>query len=141
MNFERFLVNHTKELKMSTSENKEFLRKYFEALSGKPKPASVVDEYVAEQPLKDHIADAEIGFPKYILEPVEMIAEGDKVAVKARLVGTHLGLFNGIPATGRKVDMLFQITYQIRDGKIIDHWMLVDGMEMMQQLGLVPQQG
>ena len=124
---------------MDTSENKTFIRKYLDALSGKPKPLSIVDQYVAEQPLKDHITAAETGFPEYILEPVEMIAEGDKVAVKARLKGTHQGLFNGIPATGRTVDMLFHITYQIRDGKIVDHWMLIDGMEMMQQLGLMPQ--
>ncbi len=124
---------------MSISENKAFVLKYLEALSGKPKPASVVDQFVAEQPLKDHVAGAEVGFPEYVLEPVEMIAEGDKVAVKARLKGTHLGPFNGIPATGRKVDLLFHITYQIRDGKIVDHWMLIDGMEMMQQLGLIPQ--
>jgi len=125
---------------MTTIENKEFVRKYLEALSGKPKPASVVDRYVSDQALKDHIAGAETGFPEYILEPVEMIAEGDKVALKVRLKGTHLGIFNGIPATGRKVDTLFHITYQIRDGKIIDHWMLIDGLEMMQQLGLIPQQ-
>ena len=124
---------------MTTLENKEFVRKYLEALSGKPKPASVVDRYVSEQMLKDHIAGAEAGFPEYILDPVEMVAEGDKVSVKARLKGTHLGVFNGIPATGREVDLLFHITYQIRDGKIIDHWMLIDGMEMMQQLGLIPQ--
>lgn len=125
---------------MTTIENKEFVRKYLEALSGKPKPASVVDQYVSEQELKEHIAVAETGFPEYILEPLEMIAEGDKVALKARLKGTHLGIFNGIPATGRKVDLLFHITYQIRDGKITDHWMLMDDMELMKQLGLIPQQ-
>jgi predicted ester cyclase len=125
---------------MSTAETKEFVRKYLKALSGKPKPASVIDQYVAEQPLKDHILAAEIGFPEYFLEEVEMIAEGDKVAVKARLKGTHLGDFNGIPPTGKKVDLLFHITYQIRDGKIVDHWMLLDSMELLQQLGLMQQQ-
>ncbi len=67
---------------MPQSENKEFLRKYFAALSGKPKPAAVVDQFVTEQTLKDHIAGAEVGFPEYILSRGEMIAEGDKVAVK-----------------------------------------------------------
>ncbi len=123
---------------MSTDENKAFVRKYLEAISGKPKPATVVDQYVAEQPLKDHIVATEVGFPEYVLEPVEMIAEGDKVAVKVRLKGTHLGPFNGMPATGRKVDMLIHLTYQIQDGKIVDHWMLVDGVEMLQQLGMFP---
>ena len=124
---------------MSTVENKKFVIEYLAAISGKPKPDAVVDRYVAEQPLKDHIAGAEAGFPEYAMEAVDMIAEGDQVAVKARLKGTHLGLFNGIPATGRKVDLLFHITYQIQDGKIVDHWMVLDSMEMMQQLGLFPQ--
>jgi hypothetical protein len=41
---------------MNAQENKEFIRKYFEALSGKSKPPELVDQYVAEQLLKDHIA-------------------------------------------------------------------------------------
>jgi hypothetical protein len=41
---------------MNAQENKEFVRKYFEALSGKPKPPELVDQFVVEQLLKDHIA-------------------------------------------------------------------------------------
>jgi predicted ester cyclase len=123
---------------MSTSENKNFVRKYFEALSGKPKPAVLVDQYVSEQPLKDHIAGAEAGFPLYEFLAEEMIAEGDSVAVKARLRGTHQGEFNGIPATGRSVDIPFHITYKIVNGKIVDHWMVLDSLVLLQQLGVMP---
>ncbi len=125
---------------MSVTENKEFVSKYLAALSGQPKPAEVVDQYVAEQPLKDHIAQSEAAFPQYILEAEDMIAEGDQVAVKARLRGTHLGAFNGIPATGRQVDVPFHITYRIKDGKIVDHWMVLDSLVLLQQLGVIPQQ-
>ena len=41
---------------MNMQGNKRFIRKYFEELSGKPKPPELVDQYVAEQLLKDHIA-------------------------------------------------------------------------------------
>ena len=41
---------------MSTQENKDLIRQYTEALSGKPKPSAIVDLYVAEQLLKDHIS-------------------------------------------------------------------------------------
>jgi predicted ester cyclase len=125
---------------MSASQNKEFISKYFAALSGQPKPEKIVNQYVEEQPLKDHIAQAEAGFPQYQLIAVDMIAEGDQVAVKARLVGTHRGEYNGIPATGRSVDVPFHITYRIKGGKIVDHWMVLDSMVFLQQLGIVPQQ-
>ena len=125
---------------MSVSQNKEFIRKYFAALSGKPKPENIVNQYIEEQPLKDHIAQAEAGFPLYQVIADDMIAEGDQVAVKARLVGTHQGEYNGIPATGRTVDVPFHITYRIKDGKIVDHWMVMDSMVFLQQLGIVPQQ-
>ena len=125
---------------MSVSQNKEFIRKYFAALSGKPKPENIVNQYIEEQPLKDHIAQAEVGFPLYQVIADDMIAEGDQVAVKARLIGTHRGEYNGIPATGRTVDVPFHITYRIKDGKIVDHWMVMDSMVFLQQLGIVPQQ-
>jgi hypothetical protein len=125
---------------MSAIENKEFIQKYFAALSGLPKPPEVVNKFVEEQPLRDHIAQAEAGLPEYVLVAEDMIAEGDQVAVKARLIGTHLGTYNGIPATGKKVDILFHITYKIENGKIVDHWMVFDTLVFLQQLGIVPVQ-
>jgi predicted ester cyclase len=125
---------------MSAIENKESIRKYFAALSGLPKPPEVVNEFVEEQPLRDHIAQAEEGLPEYELVAEDMIAEGDQVAVKARLIGTHLGTYNGIPATGKPVDIPFHITYKIENGKIVDHWMVFDTLVFLQQLGIVPVQ-
>ena len=123
---------------MSTQENKDFVRRYLEAISGKPKPESVVNLYVAEQPLKDHIAMAEAGFPLYSIDIEELIAEGDLVSVRGRLRGTHKGPFMGTPPTGKSIDAPIFLTYRIAGGKIVDHWMLVDNAAIMQQLGLVP---
>jgi len=123
-----------------SAENKELVRNYFVAISGQPKTIELINQYVDEQPLRDHILQAETGFPQYVLESEDMIAEGDQVAVKARLRGTHLGTFNGIPATGRNIDVPFHITYRINKGKIIDHWLIMDSLVLLQQLGVMTQQ-
>ena len=122
---------------MSAQENKEFIRRYLEALSWKPKPESVVNVYVADQSLKDHIAASEAAFPHYGIDSEQMIAEGDLVSVIGRARGTNTGPFMGIPPTRKSFNVPIHITYRVSDGKIIDHWMLVDNAAMMQQLGLV----
>jgi predicted ester cyclase len=123
---------------MNAQESKDFIRKYFEALSGKTKTPELVDQYVAEQPLKDHIAMNEAAFPGYELEVERMIAEDDLVAVIGRAKGTHTGLFMGMPPTGKSWDVPIHITYRIEDGKIVDHWMVIDTASFMQQLGMMP---
>jgi predicted ester cyclase len=125
----------------STAEtNKAFVLRYLQALSGKPKPASLVDQYIADsdQALKEHIAAAEAAFPLYRLDVEEIFADGDAVIVRFMLRATHEGNFMGIPATGAKVEVPGVIIYRIAGGKIVDHWMLTDNMAMMQQLNALP---
>jgi predicted ester cyclase len=124
---------------MNTQENKAFIQRYFAALSGKAKTPDLVDQFVADQALKDHIAGAEEGFPKYDFIADHIIAEDDMVSVIGRFGGTHTGSFMGIPATGKSfADVPIHITYKVEGDKIVDHWMLVDNMALMQQLGLMP---
>jgi predicted ester cyclase len=122
---------------MSSIENKVFIARYFAALSGKPKPAETVAEYVSEKALEQHIAIFEAAFPQYELFADEMIAEGDKVAVCARFRGTHKGDLMGIAPTSKEVTLPFIIVYQITDGKISGHTMAIDQMSLMKQLGVV----
>jgi hypothetical protein len=82
---------------MSTEANKKLVQQYFKAISGKPKPDSVLDLYLSDQPLKEHIAAAEVSFPSYGIEALEMIAEGDLMAVRGRLFGTNSGPLGNIP--------------------------------------------
>jgi predicted ester cyclase len=123
---------------MNTQENKELIRAYFQALNGKPKPPELVDQYVAEQPLKDHIAMYEAAFPEYGLLVEQMIAEDDLVSVIGRASGTHNGPFMGMPPTGKSWDVPIHITYQVKNRKIVDHWLVVDTAAFMQQLGMIP---
>lgn len=123
---------------MSANENKEFVRRYLDAINGKPKTAAIMDLFIAEQPLKDHIAAAEAAFPLYRLDADEIVAEGDLVCLRGWVRGTSLGSFMGIPPTGKNVEFSIYITYKIAGGKIVDHWMLTDNMTLMQQLGVAP---
>ena len=123
---------------MSAQENKDFIRRYLGALSGKPKPPELVDQFVAEQPLKDHIATYEAAFPKYEMEIEKLIAEEDLVSVIGRARGTQNAPFMGMPSMGKFFDIPIHITYRIDAGKIVDHWMVVDTLAYMQQLGFIP---
>jgi predicted ester cyclase len=126
---------------MNAQENKEFIRKYIEAISGNLKTAELVNEYVAEQSLKDHIAMNEEAFPKYEMRIEKLIAENDLVSVIGQAAGTHKGPFMGVPPTGKSWEVPFQITYRVDQGKIVDHWLVMDTAAFMQQLGLIPSAG
>jgi len=52
--------------------------------------------------------------------------------------GTHQGEFQGIPATGKAVEVWLMVTSRIADNKIVEEWQLVDTLSMLQQLGVIP---
>jgi steroid delta-isomerase-like uncharacterized protein len=68
----------------------------------------------------------------------DVIAEGNKVAVRHRLVGTHRSAFQGIPPTGRPVNVRAIATFHVADGKIAETWLDADLLGMLQQLGAIP---
>jgi steroid delta-isomerase-like uncharacterized protein len=68
----------------------------------------------------------------------EMIAEGDLVATKKTFAGTHTGEFNGIPATGKRLEIQYVDFLRLRDGLITEHWLSMDQLSFMQQLGVIP---
>ncbi len=118
-------------------ENKSFIINYFNALSGKTKTPELCDYFMTDKKLKEHIIFFEGIFPQYELFGDELTAEGDKVVVRARAKGIHKGEFNGIPPTKKQVEFPFIASYTIKDGKIVDHWLLADQMTLMEQLGVV----
>ena len=114
--------------------NKAFIQEYFNALSGHDKTAEVVGRYVADAALAQHIADAERAFPGYQLIPQQVIGEGDMVAVRAQFHGVQRGAFAGVDATGKEVSAGMMIIYQIANRKIVNHWMQLDMLSLLQQL-------
>ncbi|MBT8260946.1 MAG: ester cyclase [Bacteroidia bacterium] len=121
---------------MIALSNKDLVREYWEAISGKEKTPALNDMYVSDEELKGHIAFFEAAFPKYKLLADDVICENDKVVVRARFKGVHKGDLMGISPTGKEVEVPFSIIYQIADGKICKSWLFIDQMELMNQLGV-----
>jgi steroid delta-isomerase-like uncharacterized protein len=76
-------------------------------------------------------------FPDCHVTVDDMIAEGDRVVTKKTFTGTHTAELNGIPPTGKRVSIQYVDILRLRDGKIIEHWLSMDQMNFMQQLGVL----
>ena len=74
-------------------------------------------------------------FPDFQLVEEDMFAAGDRVAVRFRFTGTHLGEFLGTPATGKRVDYQSYEIYRIADGKIAEEWICSDLLTILTQIG------
>ena len=75
-------------------------------------------------------------FPDFSHSIEELISEGDKVVLRAIDRGTHQGEFNGIPATGKTIEMGVIAIFYFKDGKIVEAREEMDMMGLMQQLGM-----
>ena len=71
----------------------------------------------------------------------DMVAKGDKVAVRGTVKATHTGDLMGIPPTGKEVAVPFLIIYRIAESETVAHWMASDQLGLMQQLGVIPPMG
>ncbi len=69
----------------------------------------------------------------------DMIAEGDQVVTKKTFTGTNTGEFGGVPATGRGVSLQYVDIMRVHDGRIVQHWLSMNQLTWMQQLGLIPE--
>lgn len=77
-------------------------------------------------------------FPDLNIAVEDLIAEGDRVAARVTIMGTHQGELMGIPPTGKRVEVSSIDIIRFEDGKAAEHWGETDIMSMMQQLGVVP---
>ena len=78
------------------------------------------------------------GMPDLRVVIEDMIAEGDKVATRYTLEGTHEGELFGVPPTGRRLSIKSISVERVSEGKIREHWRITDTLDMMQQLGVIP---
>ena len=77
-------------------------------------------------------------FPDLHFAIEELVAEGDTVAGRLTMSGTHEGPLMDIPPTGRSVRQNHMHFVRFRDGKAIEHWGVRDDLSMMRQLGVIP---
>jgi steroid delta-isomerase-like uncharacterized protein len=135
---------------MSIEHHKEIARRFIEEVFGGRSES--VDELVAEdfqghswgemppgrEPLRAAMARVSQGLSDHWMRIDDVIAEGDKVAVRLRSHARHTGTFMGMPATGREYTITETHVFRIADGKVAEHWRDADMLGLMQQLGGLP---
>lgn len=137
---------------MSTEENKAVVRRWNEDFWNKDNPDAIEElcatNYVLHgappgvapgfEGMKQAHAMHHAGFPDMHFTIEDMVAEGDKVATRFTLRGTHKGEWAGIPPTGKQVTMTGMEITRFEGGKYRETWLTMDMLGMMQQLGAVP---
>jgi steroid delta-isomerase-like uncharacterized protein len=145
-------------MKASTDETRAAARRFYEVLNTAMRTGdmSVLDDVVAVdavdhnpvpnmKPGRAGIAEAFLEmrawFPDVTFTVEDVIADGDKAAVRFTIRGTHRGAMQGIQPTGKKV-VLKVIDFHRFDGKQLqERWGESDRLSLYQQLGVDPPRG
>ena len=88
--------------------------------------------------VKRNIETYRAAFPDLEWTIDDVIAEGDRVALRLTLRGTHRGPFRGIAPTGKHVTMREMVFSRIVDGKLHTGWFQADSLGLRVQLGAIP---
>ena len=111
-------------------------------------PAFFAPEFIAHRPEGDMSLEGFLqyqisrftAFPDTSCTVEDIITEGQKVMVRLIIRGTHLGMFRGLPATGKKIEVGGISINRCAGGKIVEGWSYLDTLGMMQQLGVISSQ-
>jgi steroid delta-isomerase-like uncharacterized protein len=77
-------------------------------------------------------------FPDLSVVVEDMIGEGDRVLARYVFSGTQDGEYNGLPPTGRRVEVTGMAIWRIAGGQIVETWVIFDVYGLLQQLGVIP---
>jgi len=141
---------------MSVEENKAIVRRFYEEIWNKG-DMTTADELIASniidhdqnpqtrvrgpESLKQLATSVRTTFPDIHFTVEDEIGEGDRVAVRWTMRGTHKGEFMGMAATGRQVRVEGIHFWRVAGDKIVEVWVNRDNLGMMQQLGVIPPMG
>ena len=139
---------------MTTSDPKAIVRRFIDEvfLHGR---FDSVDELVTEDftphnwgptppgrdGLKQTIERVSAGLSDTSMTIEDVIAEGDRVAVRLTSSATQSGPFMGLPPSGKRYEIEEIHWFRLRDGQITEHWHQADFLGMLRQLGAMPDGG
>lgn len=141
---------------MTTQENGAITRRWFEELN--KGNLAVADEiyaanYILHDPnnpldlppgpegVKQFLSPFITAFPDTQGTIEDLVTEGDKVAVRFTIRGTHQGEFQGIAPTGKQVTMTGISIIRFTGGQMVEEWQNADILGMLQQVGAIPLPG
>jgi steroid delta-isomerase-like uncharacterized protein len=132
---------------MGEQENKDVVQRFIDEVFVRGS-AAAVDELVADDFVghtwgpspsgREYLKEAQkrlatvLANPEFTIE--DMIAEGDRVAVRLTARATQVGPWLGLPASGRRYAIGEIHIFWVRDGRIVEHWHQYDQPAMIRQL-------
>ena len=130
-----------------SDENKALVRRFYEQMSAGN--VDVIDELIADDLIEhDEFPGLEpskagvrkffetlrAAFPDLEMIAEDMVAEGDKVFVRATIRGTHRGEFLGVAATNRRITIPIGDYVRFANGRLVEHWGITNTGALMEQL-------
>ncbi len=139
-----------KEVPMSAEENKAVIRRFFEEIINQH-DAAAIDQLMAadlkstfpspipgREGFKQGIRGFLRAFPDVRVSAEDFLADGDQVATRGHWTAMHQGEFLGVPPTGRQVQVAYIDIWRVQNGLIVENWVQMDFLSLMQQLGAIP---
>ncbi len=128
-------------------DNKAIARRFYDAMNeGK---LEIIDEVIDEnliehdefpgltpnrEGVRQFFQMVRTAFPDFSMTIEDMIAEEDKVFIRATMKGTQQGEFMGIPASGKQMTVPFADIVRFSGGRVVEHWGITDTGAMVRQL-------
>jgi predicted ester cyclase len=128
-----------------TEANKALVKRYFAAIE--EGDLTALDEIVStdyqdhapgRRPGREAIKAAaqtlRVAFPDMTSTVTHILGEGDLIAVRNRVTGTHHGPLGDLPPTGNRVDFAALQLFRVEDELIAEHWEIFDEIALTEQL-------
>jgi steroid delta-isomerase-like uncharacterized protein len=91
--------------------------------------------------IKCLLTDYTAAFPDLHVRVEDLIAEGDMVVAHTSWHGTQQGTFCGVSATGKPITFMSIVIFRVAFGKLVECWTCIDRLDVLQQLGAIPDLG
>jgi predicted ester cyclase len=128
---------------MSLSTNKALVKSYIEEVFNNH-DISATEKYLAgqrnekfKQFKESSLTPFFTAFPDVHADIEHIVAEDSLVVVFLNFTGTHTGVFQGRPPTNKTVNTRSAGLYKIENEKIVEHWDVVDRLDLLQQTGAI----
>lgn len=82
----------------------------------------------------DHVREMIQAYGEFSLEIQELIVQGDKVYVRWRQEGIHMGEVDGYAPTHRPIIEIASAVYRVENERIAEYWIQIDRLGIEKQL-------
>ena len=137
-----------------SAENEAVVRRFYEEMNNGRKNELAVELFTADHTMHDPQVPAADG-PEGVVAVVspyqtgvnghweinDIFSTDDKVVVRWTGTGEHVAELNGIPPTGKKIEVSALCIHRMKGGKIAETWEVWDTLGFLQQLGVIPAMG